>query len=367
MPALRMWQRVVLAVVAIAALTAGSVKTFDFVTSPDAHGCAEMTDSVGLYRGNDVTMRGVPIGKVTDIQPYQGHVRVAFDLHTDVDFPADVSAVTTSDSIVTDRRLEIPSGRVSGAAWDMSRCIPLSRTHTPKSVSDAYASFEKLSREITTAANQPGRRDLVRDALTKVNATLAGTGGDFNQAVAGLAAALGDPALRDSQLRRLLTNVDELTQFFIQRWPDLLLGLTNIGKFAQTFDELMTVLNPVVEDTTKLVPPLVRVIRTYSPDIFRLIDAMMPLVDMVPTEAIIDILRKLPIVKAGLQRIMVTGAASGGLRVAPPRVRVPARSSAAVCAYVNRVLPQGCRAAAGNGGVDVALVQFVLGGAGGRR
>lgn len=323
-------------------------------------GCAEMADSVGLYPGNNVTMRGVPIGSVTEIEPQNGHVVVRFRLDEAVAFPADVSAVTTSDSIVTDRRLEIPSGRISGPAWDLNRCIPLSRTHTPRSVSDAYAAFDKLSREVTAAAaSSPEQRDLVRNAMTKVNDSLRGTSADFNGAVQGLAAALGDPALRDAQLRSLLTNVTELTGFFVARWPDLLLGLTKLGEFAETFDAWFSTLNPAVVETTALTPTLLRLIRTYSPMVFPILDALMPIIDKIPVETIVEILRKIPPVSTGLQGILAAGAAGSGIPVRPPRVRVNAPG--AVCAQVNAALPGACVPSPGaSGRADVDLVRLVM-------
>lgn len=284
--------RAVLALLVAVALVAALTAMFLGRNDTGRSGCAEMADAVGLYPGNDVTMRGVRIGEVTSIAPSQGHVEVRFDLDDDLAFPADVSAVTTSDSIVTDRHLEIPTGHTGGPAWDMSRCIPLARTHTPKSVSEAYAAFDKLSREVTAAAARSGRqRDIVADAMNQVNDALRGTGPDFNAAIAGLAAALGDPALRDGQLRSLLTNVGELTGFFVQRWPALQLGLTKLGDFAVTFDEWFSVLNPAVVDTTKLTPSLLRLIRTYSPDVFRVLDALVPLLDHIPVDTIVGILR----------------------------------------------------------------------------
>ncbi|GAA1480794.1 hypothetical protein GCM10009624_12340 [Gordonia sinesedis] len=354
---------VVLAIALIASMSAATAVVTGQRSGPT--GCAEMTDAVGLYPGNDLTMRGVRIGSITDIAPQNGHVVVRFRLDDDIAFPADVSAVTTSDSIVTDRRLEIPSGRISGPAWDMRRCIPLSRTHTPRSVSEAYAAFDKLSREVTdAAASSPQQRQLVRDAMNSVNDSLRGTAGDFNDAIRGLAAALGDPALRDTQFRSLLTNVDALTGYFVERWPDLRLGLTKLGEFAETFDAWFSTLNPAIVETTALTPTLLRLIRTYSPLVFGILDALMPILDRIPVQTIVDILRKIPPISAGLQRIVSAGAAGSGIPVAPPRFRVTA--SDGVCAQVNAVLRGGCAPSGDAGRVDVDLLRLVLSSVGGR-
>ncbi|WP_084436089.1 MlaD family protein [Aldersonia kunmingensis] len=309
-----------IAVAAVAVLAVGGIVV---MTSADSsvNGCAEMADAVGLYEGNDVTMRGVKIGKVTGVSAEGGHVRVGFRLDREVDFPADVSAVTTSESIVTDRRLEIPSGNIAGPKWDMAECIPLDRTHTPKSVSAAFTAFDKLSEEVTeAAASSPEQQQLVREAMNNLDTSLKGSAGDFNAAVAGLAAALGDPALRDSQLRSLLTNVDELTGYFLTRWPDLELGLTELGSFAETFDAWFTELNPTVVETTKLMPTLLRLIRSYAPNVFAVLDPLVADLDPGQTQAFIDTLNLMPQVSAGLRRIAAAPADGPDLVVKPGTV-----------------------------------------------
>lgn len=354
-------RKTIAAVVVLALVVAGGYAVARQLDDKQT-GCAEMADSIGLYPGNNVTLLGVKIGTISDIKPEKGHVRIDFDVNDGVEFPSDVSAVTTSESIVTDRRLEISESYTGGPRWDLSRCIPLDRTHTPKSISAAYASFDKLAHEITTASVQsPQQAKVVRTAMTTLDDSLTGSSGDFNSAVKGLAEALGDPALRDTQLRSLLTNAESLTDFFVERWPDIASGLDHLGEFAVTFDEWFSVLNPTVVDVTALTPSLLRLIRTYSPMVFGILDKVVPLTDDIPVDTIVGALQKLPPVSAGLKRLVAADSGPLPVKVAPPRFAVPATSNSRTCAAVNRALPRSCKPDPAAGGIDLRLVELVLG------
>ena len=69
--------------------------------------CAEFTDTVGLYRGNDVTVLGVRIGIVDRIESLGDRMRVRMKIDGSVPLSADVGAVTVAGSVVTDRHVEL--------------------------------------------------------------------------------------------------------------------------------------------------------------------------------------------------------------------------------------------------------------------
>ena len=68
---------------------------------------AQFDSAAGLYEGNTVAVLGMPVGKVTTITPKGGYVEVEFTVDKDVEVPADVQAVTISNSILTDRQIEL--------------------------------------------------------------------------------------------------------------------------------------------------------------------------------------------------------------------------------------------------------------------
>ena len=193
---------VVAAIVAVISLIVAAVRTTD--SSSSGSGCAIMSDSIGLYPGSNLTLLGVTIGHVTKVAPDNGAVRVDFDVDGGVRFPANVSAVTTSDSIVTDRRLEIPTPYVGGPTWDTARCIPLDRTRTPKSLSQSFDAFDKLSSQLTDVAGRsPEQQQAVGNAL-------ADAGFDATKPTARIAEGLLGYLPPDAQ-DRLLDQIGELS------------------------------------------------------------------------------------------------------------------------------------------------------------
>ncbi|MBJ7288758.1 MlaD family protein [Williamsia sp.] len=369
-PASSGWRRhatravIVAAIVAVIVATVAAVRAED--DSSNRSGCAIMSDSIGLYEGSNLTLLGVTIGRVTGVTPANGHVRVNFSMNSDVKLPANVSAVTTSDSIVTDRRLEIPTSYVGGATWDTANCIPLERTRTPKSLSEAFSAFDKLSAQLTDVGGRsPGQQEAVRTALASVDDSLKGTAEDFNRAVRGLGAALGDPQLRDTQLRSLISNGQQLADFFVQRWPDVQLAVDNLGKFAQALGQLTRELNPALVRLTSVVPKLASNLQRFDPILFTLLGLITPLVELLPTDQIVALLKSLPPVMSGLAAMAQDKQAGLAIKVAPPRVRVPAASAGATCAVLNRVLSGSCTPSPGAAGsVDTELVALILGSGG---
>lgn len=75
---------------------------------------AQFQDAVGLYVGNGVSVLGMDVGKVTGITPRGGYVEVKLSIDADIDVPADVEAVTVSNSVLTDRHVELTPAYTGG-------------------------------------------------------------------------------------------------------------------------------------------------------------------------------------------------------------------------------------------------------------
>ena len=95
-------------------------------TGDDEHTITAVFDNgAGLYAGNKVAILGIPVGKVTRIEPRGTAVAVTMTVDGDVTIPADVQAVTISTSVLTDRRIELTPAYTSGPALARHASIPL--------------------------------------------------------------------------------------------------------------------------------------------------------------------------------------------------------------------------------------------------
>ncbi|MFV0495301.1 MCE family protein [Mycobacterium sp.] len=109
---------------------------------------AEFEDTVGLYVGNDVDVLGMPVGKVTSIEAKETYVQVKLAIDSDIDIPADVQAVTMSNSILTDRHVELTPPYRGGPKLKNGDVLGLARTRTPVEIDRTFAMMDKLGKAL---------------------------------------------------------------------------------------------------------------------------------------------------------------------------------------------------------------------------
>jgi phospholipid/cholesterol/gamma-HCH transport system substrate-binding protein len=149
-----------------------------------------------LYKGNEVRMMGVPVGKVTKIEPLGDRVRVTLQYDGDIKLPADAKAVVISPSVVGDRFVQLGPAYTGGATLPDNARLGIDRTAVPVELDDIFKSIDNLALALgPKGANKDG-------ALSRlVNSTAE----QFNGQGAQFAATLKNFA----KLSRTLDNNDE--------------------------------------------------------------------------------------------------------------------------------------------------------------
>lgn len=168
--------------------------------------CAIMPDSVGLYVGNPITQMGAKVGQVSAITPALTSVRVDFKVIQSRPLPADVRAVTRSASILTDRALELVGNYKSGPKLLGGSCIPLSKSMTPKSLSEIVGSATTF----LNAVNPDGSTN-IGGVVAGIDRSLRGTGTEINKLLTTSSAVLDAPDQGMSDIRSVITNLATLT------------------------------------------------------------------------------------------------------------------------------------------------------------
>lgn len=331
--------------------------------------CAEFTDTVGLYEGNSVTMLGVAVGTVTGIENTDDAVVVTMDVDGDLELPADVGAVTLSSSIVTDRRVEFTKPYTGGPEFDRASCIPLERTRTPLGISDTLNAMSGLASDLLGPADANGEHEqILGDTLRSVDGSLRGSGAQLNDSLRQLAELVGDPADRDTTVRRLIDNLDGLIDTFVVSWPEVAKLLDNLKRGMITLSEFTQSFGTTVALTTEFIPPLARNVAKYDDKVYAFLDQAAPVVDVLLGRVgdIKDILEQVPTVGQNLMTMYDNDSKSGRLIYHPPQFEIDTNSPNEICALLNRYAPT-CSANQQRGDViDVGLVQLVLGSAGWR-
>jgi phospholipid/cholesterol/gamma-HCH transport system substrate-binding protein len=184
----------------------------------------------GLFRGDDVMMLGVPVGKIVNIEPEPSRAKVTFWVDDTYKIPADVKAVILLPQLITARAVELTPVYTSGPALNSGAVIPQDRTAVPVEWDDLRTQLQKLADALqptepggvsplgqlinTAADNLRGQGASIRDAIIKLSQTLSALGDHSNDiftTLKNLSTLVS--ALRDSAdvMRALNTNLADVT------------------------------------------------------------------------------------------------------------------------------------------------------------
>ncbi|MCW2680329.1 MAG: mammalian cell entry protein [Frankiales bacterium] len=113
---------------------------------------AEFVDSGGIFKGAEVTYRGVPSGKVEDLDLVEGGVKVDLRLRPGTEVPADVRAVVGNRSAVGEQYVDLQPARDGEPYLDAGDVIPMSKTEIPISPTQLVTNLDDFVRSIDTEA-----------------------------------------------------------------------------------------------------------------------------------------------------------------------------------------------------------------------
>ncbi|KUI10010.1 mammalian cell entry protein [Mycolicibacterium acapulense] len=174
---------------------------------------AQFDSAAGLYEGNVVAVLGMPVGKVTKITTKGGYVEVDFTVDKDVKVPADVQAATISNSILTDRQIELTPPYRDGPTLQNHDTIGLNRTRTPVEFARVLDVLDKLALSLRGDGKGVGP---IADAVDASAAIVDGNGQQIKDALGELSHALRLSADRGTvtkdQLTTIVRNVSSLSE-----------------------------------------------------------------------------------------------------------------------------------------------------------
>ncbi|MDY6995708.1 MAG: MCE family protein [Actinomycetota bacterium] len=165
---------------------------------------AQFDSAAGLYVDNTVAVLGMPVGKVTEIRPMGGYVEVDFTVDRDVKVPADVQAVTISNSILTDRQIELTPPYQDGPTLQDHATIGMDRTATPVEFARVLDVLDKLSLSLEGDGKGNGP---IADVVNASAAIAEGNGQQMKDALGELSEALRLSADRGDVTRDQLTTI----------------------------------------------------------------------------------------------------------------------------------------------------------------
>lgn len=223
--------RAILAAVLVAVLAAGAlvaVKVDNHINKMMVVGYFD--NSTGLFAGDDVLIRGVPVGRVEKIEPETRRAKVTFWVDRRFNVPADANAVILSPQLVTGRAIQLTPPYSGGPTLTGGAVIPQERTAVPVEWDDVRAQLERLTEMLqptepggvstlgavvnTAADNLRGQGESIRASVIKLSQTMSALGDhskDIFATVRNLATLV--TALRDSSdlLSQLNVNLSQVS------------------------------------------------------------------------------------------------------------------------------------------------------------
>lgn len=165
---------------------------------------AQFDSAAGLYEGNTVAVLGMPVGKVSKITPKGGYVEVDLSVDKDVRIPADVQAATISNSILTDRQIELTPPYRDGPVLQDHDTIGLNRTRTPIEFARVLDVVDSLA--VSLRGDGLGNGPIA-DVVDGGAAVVDGNGQQMKDALGELSKALRLSADRGTVTKDLLTTI----------------------------------------------------------------------------------------------------------------------------------------------------------------
>ena len=193
---------------------------------------AYFDNSNGVFSGDDVRIRGVPVGKILKIEPEPLRSKISFWFDRRHNVPANAKAVILSPQLVTGRAIQLTPPYTGGPTMGDGAVIPADRTAVPVEWDDLRAQLERLTDLLkptepggvstlgalinTAADNLRGQGASIRDTIVKLSQTVSALG-DHSKDIfstfknlSTLVTALHDSADLLEQLNRNLATVSSV-------------------------------------------------------------------------------------------------------------------------------------------------------------
>lgn len=163
--------------------------------------------AIGLFENSDVTILGVPVGKITSVEPEGSRVRVDMEISGEYKIPADTHAEIVPISVIADRYVEFDVWR-GGPALKDGAVLQVAETEIPAELDDVFLQLKKLLDALKP--DGPGELGSLGELIVALDRALEGREQDLKGAIVNGAELTHTLARSRDDISALLINLDEL-------------------------------------------------------------------------------------------------------------------------------------------------------------
>ena len=283
-----------------------------FLLQPVYHVGAAFASGAGLVPGDDVTISGVQVGRVGQVEPVDSGALVALEIHTAyAPLFGDARAMVKSKNLLGETYVELSRGTATAGPLPDGGQIPRQRTLTPVEVDQVLSVLDADTRQrLVLLVNTLGEavqgrgQDLnasaadlrdVAQSLETIASSVASQSGHLDTLLASLDKVLQTLAAYHTQVRLLLTDWDRLMRTLAASETDLQGTIVQENRVVAILDQALAGGNASgLHDAIAEAPALLDRTDHYltsSQVVFGHLDAETP--------AVVDVLNRLASVMSG--------------------------------------------------------------------
>jgi len=205
---------------------------------------ALFAEAGGLAVGNDVTVSGIKVGTVSDITLRHGDALVTFTLAGTVPLGTETTAHIKTGTLLGERALVLESA--GGGTMHPMAVIPVSRTSSPYTLTDAVSEFTQNTAETNTQALNQSLDTLSStldriapqlgptfDGLTRLSRTLNGRNQTLGELLKHTGDVTGILSQRSQQVNTLILDANDLLDVLAARRQEIVDLLANTSAVAK--------------------------------------------------------------------------------------------------------------------------------------
>lgn len=164
--------------------------------------------AIGLFKNSDVMILGVPVGKITRVDPAGNSVRVDMEISDEYKVPADAFAQIVPISVIADRFVQLAPVYESGPTLEDGAVLDLDDTQIPAELDDVFRQLKKLLDAIEPG--KPGEPGALGSLIVQLDETLRDRENDLRGTLINGAELTSTLAEAEDDISGLLINLDNL-------------------------------------------------------------------------------------------------------------------------------------------------------------
>lgn len=195
--------------------------------------------AIGLFENSDVTILGVAVGKISEIEPVGDKVRVLMTIDADYKIPADTHAEIVPISVISDRYVEFDVYQ-GGPVLQDGATLQVADTEIPAELDDVFLQLKKLLDALKPDGE--GKLGSLGELIVALDEALEGREQDLKGTLVNGAKLTQTLARARGDISGLLVNLDELFKKLAPR----------AGSIATLNKNFATVMRFLVESRTDI-------------------------------------------------------------------------------------------------------------------